>query len=90
MDTTAPTGASETHDRKVIHDSINAEPQETTERKLTGRQILENAGFTPRSTALPATTAARRSVSMTRSQSMRARLSRPPSGASPRSPRAAA
>lgn len=47
MATTAPTGASETHDRKVIHYSINAEPQETTERKLTGRQILENAGFTP-------------------------------------------
>jgi hypothetical protein len=32
---------------KVIHYTVNAEPQETTARKLTGRQILENAGFTP-------------------------------------------
>jgi hypothetical protein len=31
----------------VIHYTVNAEPQETTARKLTGRQILENAGFTP-------------------------------------------
>jgi hypothetical protein len=34
------------HEPKVIY-SVNGEPQETTERKLTGRQILENAGFTP-------------------------------------------
>jgi hypothetical protein len=32
---------------KVIHYSVSAEPQETTEHKLTGAQILENAGFTP-------------------------------------------
>lgn len=32
---------------KIIHYTVNAEGQETTARKLTGRQILENAGFTP-------------------------------------------
>ena len=32
---------------KTIHYSVSGEPQETTERKLTGRQILERAGFTP-------------------------------------------
>jgi hypothetical protein len=32
---------------KVIHYSVSAEPQETTEHKLTGREILERAGFTP-------------------------------------------
>lgn len=32
---------------KVIHYKVNGEPQETTEHKLTVRQILENAGFTP-------------------------------------------
>jgi hypothetical protein len=32
---------------KVIHYSVNAEPQETIEHKLTGRQILERAGFSP-------------------------------------------
>ena len=48
MDTStqAPDPA-EAHAAKVIHYSVNAEPQETTERKLTGRQILENAGFMP-------------------------------------------
>jgi hypothetical protein len=34
------------HD-KVIHYTVNAEPQETEEHKLTGREILENAGFKP-------------------------------------------
>jgi hypothetical protein len=48
MDTStqAPDSAA-AHEPKVIHYSVNGEPQETTERKLTGRQILENAGFTP-------------------------------------------
>jgi hypothetical protein len=32
---------------KTIHYSVSGEPQETTERKLNGRQILERAGFTP-------------------------------------------
>lgn len=32
---------------KVIHYRVNAEPQETRERQLSGRQILERAGFTP-------------------------------------------
>jgi hypothetical protein len=34
------------HER-IIHYSVSAEPQETDEPKLTGRQILERAGFTP-------------------------------------------
>jgi hypothetical protein len=32
---------------RVIHYSVSAEPQETTEHKLSGREILERAGFTP-------------------------------------------
>jgi DNA-binding LacI/PurR family transcriptional regulator len=32
---------------KIIHYIVSGEPQETTERKLAGRQILERAGFTP-------------------------------------------
>ena len=32
---------------KVIHYTVNAEPQETEQRKLTGREILEDAGFKP-------------------------------------------
>jgi hypothetical protein len=32
---------------KVIHYSVSAEPQETTAHKLSGREILERAGFTP-------------------------------------------
>jgi hypothetical protein len=32
---------------KVIHYQVNGEPQETTEHKLTVRQILEDAGFKP-------------------------------------------
>ena len=31
----------------VTNYSVNAEPQQTTEKKLFGRVILENAGFTP-------------------------------------------
>lgn len=34
------------HD-KVIHYTVNAEPQETDQHKLTGREILEHAGFKP-------------------------------------------
>lgn len=33
--------------QRVTHYSVNGEPQETTEHKLTVRQILTNAGFTP-------------------------------------------
>ena len=47
MDTTEQVSVADAHKPKVIHYSVNAEPQETTERKLSGRQILENAGFTP-------------------------------------------
>lgn len=32
---------------KIIHYSVSAEPQETTQKKLTVRAILENAGFKP-------------------------------------------
>lgn len=32
---------------KVIHYTVNGEPQETVERKLTVSQILTKAGFTP-------------------------------------------
>ncbi len=32
---------------RVIHYSVNGEPQETTREKLTVREILTNAGFTP-------------------------------------------
>lgn len=32
---------------KVIHYSVNGEQQQTTERKLTGHEILTTAGFTP-------------------------------------------
>ena len=32
---------------RIIHYSVSGEPQETEEHKLSGRQILENAGFTP-------------------------------------------
>jgi hypothetical protein len=46
MDTTQQPSA-EGRKPKPIHYTVNGEPQETTERKLTGRQILENAGFTP-------------------------------------------
>lgn len=35
------------HGHMTVHYTVNAEPQETTERKLTGRRILEDAGFTP-------------------------------------------
>ena len=45
VDTTADDTAKKAD--KVIHYSVSGEPQETTERKLTGRQILERAGFTP-------------------------------------------
>lgn len=39
---------SEAQDRgNVIHYSVNGEPQESTEHKLTVREILENAGFAP-------------------------------------------
>lgn len=40
---------SEQKDRpaRVTHYTVNAEPQEATEHKLTVRAILENAGFTP-------------------------------------------
>jgi hypothetical protein len=34
-------------DLRVIHYTVNADDQQTTTKKLTGRQILENAGFTP-------------------------------------------
>jgi hypothetical protein len=47
MDTTKQGTASDARKPKTIHHTVNGEPQETTERKLTGRQILENAGFTP-------------------------------------------
>lgn len=33
--------------QKTIHYTVNGEAQETTARKLTGRQILEGAGFSP-------------------------------------------
>lgn len=32
---------------KAINYEVNGEPQTTTERKLSGRAILERAGFTP-------------------------------------------
>jgi hypothetical protein len=32
---------------KVIHYTVSGEPQEAIERKLTGRQILDRAVFTP-------------------------------------------
>lgn len=32
---------------RTIHYSVSAEPQETNDHKLTGREILERAGFTP-------------------------------------------
>jgi hypothetical protein len=32
---------------KVINYSISAEPQQTEEHRLTGREILERAGFSP-------------------------------------------
>jgi DNA replication initiation complex subunit (GINS family) len=40
---------SEQKDRpaRVTHYTVSAEPQETTEHKLTVRAILENAGFEP-------------------------------------------
>lgn len=48
MDTTTQARDSgEAHEPRVIHYIVNGEPQETTERKLSGRQILENAGFSP-------------------------------------------
>lgn len=47
MDTTEQVSVADTHEPKAIHYSVNGEPQETTERKLSGRQILENAGFSP-------------------------------------------
>ena len=33
--------------KEVTHYSVNGEPQETVEKKLTVRVILTNAGFTP-------------------------------------------
>jgi hypothetical protein len=47
MDTTEEVSAADVRKPKIIHYTVNGEPQETTERKLTGRQILERAGFTP-------------------------------------------
>lgn len=48
METTSQApGSAEAHEPNVTHYIVNGEPQETTERKLTGRQILESAGFTP-------------------------------------------
>ena len=47
MDTTDEVSAQDPRNPKTIHYTVNGEPQETTERKLTGRQILENAGFAP-------------------------------------------
>ena len=47
MTTAEETTASDAHDPKVIHYTVNGEAQETRERKLTGRQILEGAGFEP-------------------------------------------
>lgn len=32
---------------RIIHYTVSAEPQKTDEHKLTGREILERAGFTP-------------------------------------------
>jgi len=32
---------------RTIHYSVSAEAQETDDHKLTGREILERAGFTP-------------------------------------------
>jgi hypothetical protein len=32
---------------KIIHYTVSAEPQITDQHKLTGREILERAGFTP-------------------------------------------
>lgn len=40
-------GAVAAANRKTIHYSVSAEPQETDEHKLTGREILERAGFSP-------------------------------------------
>jgi hypothetical protein len=47
MDTTEEVSAGEARKPKIINYTVNGEPQETTERKLTGRQILERAGFSP-------------------------------------------
>jgi hypothetical protein len=47
MATKAPAPARGAKKPKVIHYLVNAEPQETTEKKLTGREILSNAGFSP-------------------------------------------
>lgn len=47
MDTTEEVSAADARKPKIIRYTVNGEPQETTERKLTGRQILERAGFTP-------------------------------------------
>lgn len=43
-----PASSTETdHAKKTIRYEVNGEPQVTQEHKLTGRQILERAGFTP-------------------------------------------
>lgn len=47
MDTTDEVSAHDARQPKTIRYTVNGEPQETAERKLTGRQILERAGFTP-------------------------------------------
>lgn len=44
---TTQQASAEARKPKPIHYTVNGEPLETTERKLTGRRILENAGFTP-------------------------------------------
>ncbi len=44
----ATTGAADAATRtKAIHYSVSGEPQETTDHKLRGREILARAGFTP-------------------------------------------
>ncbi|MEX0629628.1 MAG: hypothetical protein WEE67_04215 [Chloroflexota bacterium] len=47
MDTAKEVSPADGRKPKTVHYSVNGEPQQTTERKLTGRQILERAGFTP-------------------------------------------
>ena len=41
-----PAAGAAAHDRPITY-FVNAEPEETTEHVLTGRAILEAAGFTP-------------------------------------------
>lgn len=47
MDAEMETASAKLGGEKVIHYSVSGEPQETVEHKLSGRQILEKAGFTP-------------------------------------------